>query len=116
MAEPWVEVLRDEARRTSQAKAGARIGYSASVVCQVLKGSYIAGDLSAVRKAVEGALMAATVECPALGMELRTDRCIAFQRATTSRNAGTPHNARLARTCPTCPNNRFAKETTDAEQ
>jgi hypothetical protein len=56
--EAWLERLRAECGRISQSKVSVVIGYSPAVVNQVLKGSY---------KAVEGALMGATVKCPVLG-------------------------------------------------
>jgi transcriptional regulator with XRE-family HTH domain len=104
MSDPWLAALRDECAKTSQARVARRIGYTPSVVSQVLKGAY-KGDLKAVKKAVEGGLLSATLDCPALGFVIRADRCLDFQRRPLDR-ATAPHHARLWRTCPTCPNSR----------
>lgn len=99
----WLATLRQRAAEDGQRRVARLIGYSPSVVSQVLGGSY-RGDVSAVRRAVEGALMAAHVQCPALGQEIGTQQCLAFQRAPLA--ASGPHRVRLARSCPTCPHNR----------
>jgi len=97
-----MDELRRVAGAEGQAKTAKRIGYSASVVSQVLKGSY-RGDVSAVRQAVEGALLSGKVDCPVLG-EIRANQCLGFQRQRLA--ATNPHRVRLHRTCPTCPNSR----------
>ncbi len=100
----WLTVLREQCSRSSQAAIGKRLNYSATVVNQVLKGAY-KGDLSAVQRAVEGALMGLTVDCPVVG-ELPRNRCLEFQRRDF---AATNHfRVQLSRTCPTCPNRRDA--------
>jgi hypothetical protein len=96
----WLTVLAEECTRTTQAAVAKRVGYSVTVVNQVLKGTY-KGDLSRVQQAVEGALMGLTVECPIIG-ELARDRCLEYQRrgfASTN-----PLRVTLSKTCPTCPN------------
>ena len=99
----WVAVLRAAAAGSSQARIGQRIGYSAAVVNQVLKGTYN-GDLTAVEKAVRGALMNETVECPVAGVgEIRKDQCLRFQRQPL--RATNRANVALYRACPACPNN-----------
>lgn len=103
MKEPvWITVLREASDATSQAAVGDKIGYSASVVNQVLKGTY-KGSLKSVQKAIEGALMGATVDCPVLG-SLPRQRCIEHQRAGF--RITNPMRVQLARTCPTCPHRR----------
>jgi DNA-binding transcriptional regulator YdaS (Cro superfamily) len=99
----WLEVLRERAEATGQRAVARLMGYSPSVVSQVLAGSY-GGDLTAVRRAVEGAFMAGLVECPALGQEIGTQDCLRFQRMPLA--ASSPARVRLHRTCPTCPHNR----------
>lgn len=96
----WIEQLRTEAAQTSQNKAGARIGYSGSVVNQVLKGTY-KGDLSSVEQAVRGALMGAIVDCPVVG-DLPRNRCIDYQRRSSTFAATNPMRVQLHRACPTC--------------
>lgn len=101
MSEIWLEAL-DKAVVVHGQKAVAKsLGYSASVVSEVLSGRY-KGDLKAVRKAVEGALMGATVDCPVLG-ELPAQRCRQIQRQPLA--ATTPERVRLYRACRGgCPN------------
>ncbi|MBI2313545.1 MAG: XRE family transcriptional regulator [Betaproteobacteria bacterium] len=98
----WIEALRAECVRTSQAQAARRIGRSAAVVNQVLKGTY-KGNLRDVEARVRGALMRATLACPVLG-EIPTNRCLDEQarpRASTN-----PLRVALYRACQTCPNRR----------
>jgi hypothetical protein len=100
----WIEALRQEAKRTSQTKAGNRIGYSGATVNQVLKGTY-KGDLKRVEEAVRGALMGATVDCPVAG-EIPRNRCIDYQRRSGTFAATNPMRVQLHRACPQCPNRR----------
>ena len=98
----WLAALRLECQRTSQARAGARLGVSGSTVNQVLKGSY-RGDMTRVKGLVEGALMDATVACPVLG-ELPRNRCLENQRRPFE--ATNPTRVALYHACKTCPNRR----------
>jgi hypothetical protein len=74
----WVAVLADECDRTSQREVAKRVGYSASVIAQVITRTY-AGSYPAVEARVRGALMGEEVECPVLGA-VRKDRCMEEQR------------------------------------
>lgn len=94
----WVTVLRDACKVATQAAVADRIGYSAAVVNQVLKGTY-KGDLSRVQKAVEGALMGLSVECPVIG-DLPRNRCLDYQRQGFA--ATNPLRVQLSRVCPGC--------------
>lgn len=97
--EPWVETLRNEvAKAGSQEKAGKRIGYSAAVVNQVLKGTY-SGDIEKVKAKVEGAFMGAVVDCPVIG-EIPRNRCIDHQGKKFA--ATNPMRVQLHRACPGC--------------
>ena len=98
----WLDVLRAECVRTSQAAVAERIGMSATVICQVLGDKY-PGRLSSVQKRVEGALMAQTVTCPVLGTlprheclnhQQRKFAATNFQRVNLWRacRAGCPHS------------------------
>jgi hypothetical protein len=71
----------------------------------VLKGTY-KGDVSSVQRAVEGALMGMTVECPVIG-DLPRNRCLEYQRQPFA--ATNPMRVQLSRACPTCPNRRGAE-------
>lgn len=77
-AELWLQVLRDACTSSTQGAVAQKIGYSAAVVSTVLSGTY-RGDLQRVQLAVEGALMAATVDCPVVG-DMPQQRCIEHQR------------------------------------
>lgn len=98
----WIKRLDEECRRTSQKAVGQRIGYSPSVVNQVLKGTY-AGNLNRVQARVEGAFMGATVDCPVIG-ELARNRCEEYQRRKPA--ATNPLRVQLAIACRTCPHRR----------
>lgn len=98
----WIGALRAECQRTSQAKAGARLGVSGSTVNQVLKGTYN-GDLERIQGLVEGELMNATVDCPVLG-ELPRNRCLENQRRPFA--ATSPTRVALYHACQACAHNR----------
>lgn len=91
----WVRALAQACDRTSQKKLAQEIGYSATVVNQVIKGTY-KGDLTAVESAVRGALLDYKVECPVLG-ELRAHHCLEHQRQPFS--TANPQRIRLYRAC-----------------
>ena len=99
----WLAALRAECAVSTQARVAARIGYSAAVVNQVLKGTY-KGDVNRVREAVEGGLLGAAVECPVLG-ELARHRCLENQRRAFG--ATNPVRVELYRACRSgCPHSR----------
>ncbi len=102
----WLDELRRYRDINGGKKAAEVIGYSATVVSQVLSATY-KGDLSAVKAKVEGALMGMTVDCPVVG-ELPRNRCLEYQRLPFS--ATNPMRVRLAQTCPTCPHYKGAKK------
>lgn len=101
-APDWVLALATYSDAHSQNKAGKLIGYSGATVCLVLGNSY-PGDMATVEKAVRGALMNETVDCPVLG-EIPANRCLknqqlAFSSANAQRiqlykacHGGCPHN------------------------
>ncbi len=74
----WIAALREQCAASTQTAVAEKIGYSAAVVNQVLKGTY-KGNLDAVEKAVRGAFLGETVNCPVLG-ELEANRCNEYQR------------------------------------
>jgi len=98
----WIVVLRLACTERSQKTIARDIGYSATVVNQVLKGIY-PGDMGAVEQAVKGALMDSIVACPVLG-EMRMDACLQQQRSKFSPINHT--QVQLFRSCQGCPNNR----------
>jgi len=100
----WLDVLRAACKARKQGPVATDIGYSTTVVSQVLSGTY-KGDLKAVQQKVEGALMGLTVECPVVG-ELPRNRCLEYQRQSF---AATNHlRVQFSRACPGCPNRRGA--------
>ncbi len=101
----WQDVLRAACVASSQSKVAERLGYSTSVVSQVLNGKYN-GDVKAVQTKVEGVLMGKTVDCPVVG-ELPRNRCLEYQRQAF---AATNHlRVQLARACVTCTHNHSKK-------
>lgn len=74
----WIETLARACDETSQAKVAKALEYTPAVVSTVLRGTY-AADLSNVEKAVRGAFMDATVDCPVLGT-IPSGRCVREQR------------------------------------
>lgn len=99
-APEWIVALRDACTGMSQREVAALIGYSESVISQVLGGKY-RGDMRRVQAAVEGGLMGATVDCPVVGLIPR-QRCIEHQRRPFA--ATNPTRVQLYRACRTCPN------------
>lgn len=101
----WLDVLRSACQARKQNVVSEEIGYSPTVVSQVLKGVY-KGDLRAVQTKVEGALMGLTVDCPVVG-DLPRNRCLEYQRQDF---AATNHlRVQFSRVCPGCPNRRSAQ-------
>ena len=97
----WVRTLAEACDRRSQAAVARDLGYSAAVVNRVLKAAY-AGRYDTVEKAVTGALMAATVQCPVLG-DLPSHQCLEIQRRPFA--ATNAQRVRLYRACRSCKNN-----------
>ncbi|WP_425072556.1 hypothetical protein [Sagittula sp. S175] len=100
----WVRVLAEECDRTSQNKAAARIGRSASLVSTVLAGTY-QGNMATVEDVVRGALLAETLSCPALG-EIGKKDCRDWRsRSREFRNVNTLY-VQMFRACNRCPRNK----------
>ena len=96
--------MRAECARSSQTTVARLIGYSPTVVNRVLKGNY-EGDAQAVQKAVEGALMGATVNCPVL-REIAANRCLEIQGQPFA--ATNPTRVALFKACRSgCPHSRL---------
>ncbi len=98
----WLVVLKEQCAASSQAKVASRIGYSSTVVSQVLNDKY-PGDLKTFQAKVEGVLMGMTVVCPVVG-DLPRNRCLDYQQQPF---AATNHlRVQFSRMCPTCKNCR----------
>jgi len=107
----WILILAEEANRTTQTAAAARIGYSGGAISSVLRNSY-QGDMGAVEQKVRGALMGATIECPVIG-EIGRDRCLDEQKKPFA--ATSALRTRLFHACKTCTHNRQMKDRSHAE-
>ncbi|MBL8575093.1 MAG: transcriptional regulator [Hyphomicrobiaceae bacterium] len=94
----WVATLAEEANRSSQTEVAKRLGYSPTVISQVLGAKY-PGDLRRVEDVVRGALLAAVVECPVLG-EIGRDRC--RQEQSSPFRATNSTRSLLRRACKSC--------------
>lgn len=94
----WIEALRIACEANTQAAIAERVGYSAAVINQVLKGTY-RGDMRRVEDAVRGALMGERVDCPVVG-DLPRQRCIEHQRRSFA--ATNPTRVQMSRTCKSC--------------
>lgn len=98
----WIDRMAEECARSSQKAVADRIGYSATVVNQLLKGKY-KGDLVAIEAAFRGAYMRLTVECPVLGT-LPANECLEHQKLPFA--ATNPQRVRLFRACRECKHRR----------
>lgn len=94
----WKQALAAACASMSQKDVASIIGYSESVISQVLAGKY-RGDMRRVQAAIEGGLLGATVDCPVLGVIPR-QQCIEHQRRPFAPT--NPMRVQLWRTCPTC--------------
>lgn len=94
----WVVVLAQAVDRASLGAIGARVGYSGSALSQAINAKY-PGDLTALEKAVRGALLAESVACDILGL-IPTNVCLTHQRRPFT--TASPQAARLWRACRTC--------------
>ncbi|MEL6639738.1 MAG: hypothetical protein AAFN63_11385 [Pseudomonadota bacterium] len=103
----WVLRLAESCEASSQSKVAGQLGYTPGVVSQVVRNCY-AGAIENVRQRVEGCLMGATLDCPALG-NLPLHQCASW-RAKSRKFSGANHErVMMFRACNRCPNN--AKET-----
>lgn len=99
----WVEVLANKCADMTQREVGARIGYSAGMVSQLLRNRY-RGNLAAIEEAVRGAWMGAKVTCPVMG-SIPTTTCQTWQRKARTFIPTSNHRARMYRACNSCPRN-----------
>lgn len=93
----WLEVLRDEINKPgkSQNKVAKELGFSSSMISQVLRGKY-PGSIENLKLKVEGRYMNLTVSCPVKG-EIPVDECREHQsRPFSSANR---ERVKLYRSC-----------------
>ncbi|MBM3617501.1 MAG: hypothetical protein FJX23_03035 [Alphaproteobacteria bacterium] len=98
----WVERLASYCNEHTQVAAAKKIGRSASLINQVLRGNY-KGDMEAVKSRVETALMAGGITCPILGA-ISGSQCL--QQQAKPYNSGNHLAVSLFRECRRCPNNK----------
>lgn len=102
----WVAELAAACDASSQGRVARRLGYSASVISQVLSRTY-RGDYARVEQKVRGELMRETLECPVMG-EIRKSTCIDNQRlAARGVIATSSMRSRLYHACRTCQHSRM---------
>ena len=104
----WVAALAEACRQTSQSQVARQLGRSASLVNQVLQAKY-GGNLRAVEDLVRGALMAATVDCPALG-RLPSHECRGWMGKAKASGSTNALRVRMYRACRACPRYRNGGE------
>ncbi|WP_287128752.1 hypothetical protein [Candidatus Cyanaurora vandensis] len=83
----WVTVLRVACAAKSQAAVARALGYSPSVINQVLKGFY-RGDLGSVEAKVRALLIKESVLCPGLERVIKRAFCLEFQEKAVKFNRG----------------------------
>ncbi|MBA5605860.1 XRE family transcriptional regulator [Duganella sp. FT3S] len=89
----WLQLLRDEAEKTSIGRAALRVGYSRTAISQALSGKY-PGDLGKLERMVLAALeLPMAVACPYLQLNLPTTMCHEFaaKRAPTHNPVAMQH-------------------------
>lgn len=94
----WIAELAAACDAASQSKVARRVGYSASVISQVLGRTY-RGSLETVEQKVLGVLMNKTLICPVMG-EIRRSLCVDNQRKARAGMMGSSSmRARLHKAC-----------------
>ncbi|KMQ74032.1 LysR family transcriptional regulator [Marinobacter subterrani] len=103
----WLEALDQACQQSSQNRVARRLGVSAAMISQALKGKY-PGDMTSLRKRVEGELLGASVDCPVLG-RISVRECLDCQRQPFA--ATNAQRVRLYRACRSgCPNSAIEED------
>jgi len=106
MNKTWLEVLRDEIKRTSLQKVADKTGLSRTTLSQASNEKY-PGDLERVKSAVESVFMGATVVCPILG-EIPLHVCLSHQKKQAGDVGDNPQAIKLYKACRSrCPNSQL---------
>lgn len=103
----WVRALAAAVDETTQGRVAARVGYSESVISEVISGRY-AGNRARVEERVRAAIMGERVACPVLGGIART-QCFEHQARARAGVRSSEQRIRLSRACPACPEWRGGK-------
>lgn len=97
----WIEVLIVECDNTSQSKAAARIGRSASVISQTIRNAY-PGNMKDIEDRVRAVLCPEQVKCPSLGW-IGSGDCLAWRdRAQRGLHSSSPMTVRMFKACRAC--------------
>ncbi|MDC8804251.1 helix-turn-helix domain-containing protein [Halomonas pacifica] len=100
----WLDVLARACSDSSQNRVAQRLGVSAAMISQALRGRY-PGDLRALQQRVEGEFMGQVVQCPVLG-EISARQCLDCQRQPFA--ATNAQRVRLYRACRSgCPHSQI---------
>lgn len=109
MTDDWLTALREACQASSQSAVARRLGVSASMVNQALKGTY-KGDIERLQALVEGSLMSQTVDCPATG-DMPKHKCLEHQGRPRSMAFVNPYFSKLYLACRSgCPHSKLPKE------
>lgn len=93
----WVNALAERADESSLNAVGEAIGYSGSLVSQVLHNKYKKGDLGRVEEKVRGALLGKVVWCHGVGDNIARHTCLDWQKKPFA--ATSPDRTRMYRAC-----------------
>ena len=110
----WVLGLAQECALASQNQVAKRMGYSGSLVSQVLGRKY-PGDLSSVRDRYLGIYEARTVDCPELG-NVPLHQCQDWRKKARQLQSGNARNVQMFRACNRCPVFRAAQAKADQRE
>lgn len=94
----WKHILQDACKQSTQRSVANKIGYSATTINLVLRGTY-KGDIRAVENAVRKKLMCATITCPVLG-QITAEEC--SDNHTKPFSASSSARVRLFKACKNC--------------
>jgi hypothetical protein len=100
----WVAALAAECDRTSGGKVALLIDYSPAVISQVLAGKY-RGSMPAVASKVRAALLAETVDCPALGV-IDLACCLEWREKAKDYQPTSSLRGWMLDACNACPKNK----------
>lgn len=95
-----IQLLENAVEARGQSAVAREIGYSASAVCQALRGTY-GGSLANLLRRVAETYGTGTVSCPVLG-EIPIRRCARERRINRNFGASSPQRVRLWRACSSC--------------
>jgi hypothetical protein len=99
----WVSDLARECEATSQNKVAGQMGYSSSLISQLLHRKY-PGDLAAIREIFVSVFQQELITCPALG-DIPALDCREWREKAKAFVNTSNFRARMFRACNRCPRN-----------